>query len=298
MHLQRHRRVRPKRLPASNVNFMSALCTVIASATLASVDARPATAQSTAAAPPAPIHEAVEADRPGEGYATSVVAGGEHQIESGASFTRAGSAHDLAVGEMLLRFGVGHRIELRTALNSYEMRSADGVRTHGLEDGFVGAKVRLTAEPSAEPSAEATEPRSAARPEVAVVVGTSIPNGRRPFGHHASEPEAALVGHWAVLDDVGFDVTLGAAARSISPSGYRAERTATFTADRHVTSSLSGFLEYHLARAVDEDELARTASAGLVVAVRPTVQIDAWVAASVHAAAPHQTGGIGVARRW
>jgi hypothetical protein len=95
-------------------------------------------------------------DRPD--FTESVVVVSRPQLESGYTMTRTEGITRHAIGELLLRLGITHRVELRLSANSYVLTRGAGTETGGIEDAGVGAKLSLS-------------------PRAALIAGVGVPTG-------------------------------------------------------------------------------------------------------------------------
>jgi len=86
--------------------------------------------------------ETIVSDRPGIGNGSYVLTPGVLQVEAGTSRSDEGPFSDYLVGELLLRFGLADRIDLRAGLGSVRFRR-NGVSREGIEDVAPGVKVRI-----------------------------------------------------------------------------------------------------------------------------------------------------------
>ena len=120
-------------------------------------------------AAPATAQEPLVTDRPDFTESASVVGAGRFQLEGGTTYSRADGEGEIAVGELLLRIGLGSRLEGRVAGNSHVWSDAED----GFEDPVVGAKLLL---------AEGA----------AILASASVPIGSEGVGGDASEPEVRL----------------------------------------------------------------------------------------------------------
>ena len=242
-------------------------------------------AQATRPAPAAPIP--LTPDRPGLTTGPALLASGQRQVETGYSFTRADDAIGHAVGEVLVRAALAPALELRVALNSYEVARSPEGRSTGLDDAHVGVKVRLAAGGDG-PSL---------RPATALVAATSVPTGGEAFGRHLVEPGATLVAAWTLPRSAAMTVNLRTANRDRG-DGVRAE-------DYGVNAALGWSARPRLGTYVEyaRDWHAGHAGAhylGSGIAFTPVAaaQLDAWTAVGVHRGAPDYRVGVGLARRF
>lgn len=112
-------------------------------------------------------------DRPSFSSGTAITQVGHPLLEAGMTYSRADGANVLAVGEATLRAGVSPRVELRLTAPNYLMVRPDAIRADGLGDAGIGAKVTLF---------EGGGNSAPVHPEIALLVGTSLPTGSATFG--------------------------------------------------------------------------------------------------------------------
>ncbi len=134
-----------------------------------------------------PVTGVVVADRPGYTDTPTSLPGRGYQVEVGITDDHVDDGLYRSVGEVLVRAGVGNNIELRFFGNSYGLRSAPGIQTHGLEDAKVGAKLALHSAPD---SAHGLMPR------LALLAATTLATGADNRTAHKSQPEAKIAAAW------------------------------------------------------------------------------------------------------
>jgi hypothetical protein len=135
-----------------------------------------------------PVTGPVVADRPGYTDTPTALPARGYQVEAGITDDHVDSVTYRSAGEVLLRAGVGNRIELRFFGNSYGIRWAPGVETtHGLEDAKLGAKLVLHTAPD---SVHGLMPR------LALLAATTLASGAENRTAHKAQPEAKLAVAW------------------------------------------------------------------------------------------------------
>jgi hypothetical protein len=228
-------------------------------------------------------------DRPGYSYGTATVAPGGVQLEVGYTDAWAGGATYHAMGEGLLRVGVGSSTELRAFANSFAVRTTAGPSEHGFEDTKLGVKQRLFA------GRGASGPSSAS---VALLAGTSLPTGSSGFGAGVWQPEATLA---AVVPLTSrFGVTTNAGYVYAANGAARAHRVlATLAGSYAVTSKIGAFAEYAGSQ-LTTGASTRTeyVDAGFTFVPVASVQLDVRVGQGLNGAADDRFFGLGVTRRW
>ena len=138
-------------------------------------------------------HEDMATDRPDFTEASSTVGKGRQQLESGYTFSRnriAGSRGTHALPELLLRVGViSNAIELRMGQSFTRTTvsdiSGERIVSQGAEDLYVGVKFALTSQ-------------QRLRPEVALVMQSTLPTGAASLTAGRMLPGANLLYSWAL----------------------------------------------------------------------------------------------------
>ena len=135
-----------------------------------------------------PVTGPVVADRPGYTDTPTALPARGYQVEAGITDDHVDSVTYRSAGEVLVRAGVGNRIELRFFGNSYGIRWAPGVETtHGLEDAKLGAKLALHTAPD---SVHGLMPR------LAFLAATTLASGAENRTAHKAQPEAKIAAAW------------------------------------------------------------------------------------------------------
>jgi len=239
-------------------------------------------------APQAAADEDLAPDRPGFTTGPSLLRRGRRQVETGYSFSRAGSERDHALGEVLVRAGVTSGVELRVGLNSFEFASGADGRASGMDDATIAAKVRLLSGGDG-PSF---------RPDAALIAGTSLPSGGRAFGRHRAEPEATLSAAWTTPHETSLTVNLGAADRDAGAGATVAEYASGAAFAWALGARVGSYVEYSTSWTGEPGSAQRYVNTGLTFVPGHVLQIDAWTAVGVHRGGPDYSLGLGLVRRW
>lgn len=232
----------------------------------------------------------VDTDRPDQTESSALVAPRHLQLEIGVQYVDEGSsARTLASPTTLIRLGVIERLELRFGIPTVVTEFA-GDNATDFADPELGVKVKLWAE-------------KGARPEAALIAGTSIPIGsdgasserfdpafRFAFGH--TLPKGFSLGYNAGVawttepDDVG-----GRSTES------RFEYTAALGYD--FTERWGGFIEvFGDVGLSDSGGAAHSVDGGVVYLVRENLQLDAAVGVGLTDDAPDWFVTAGVSYRF
>lgn len=233
--------------------------------------------------------EPLVTDRPDFTESTEVVRRGHVQVEGGYTFSRMGSEHRHAFGEVLVRVPVSARLELRFALNSYLVVRWHGGERSGFEDGVLGFKLKLL---------EGLEERDVARPAVALLVATSVPTGGPAYGESGLQPEVKLALAWPVSHRLSVSSNLIAAVPR-----ERGERFLQFAASLSAGCSLgervAGYVEvYGFEPAERGGPSLAYANGGLTLLLSPDHQLDVRAGRALNAADTHYFVGVGLGVRW
>jgi hypothetical protein len=130
----------------------------------------------------------VSPDRPGFTDTPPVMPSGALQVEAGFTDDRSGGTEYTAVGELLVRAGIGARSELRIFGNSYSTLARRGVPSvFGREDPKVGMKTSLFMKPDSIHSLV---------PNLSAIVGLTLPLGGTDFRGLHAQPEGKLAVNW------------------------------------------------------------------------------------------------------
>jgi hypothetical protein len=229
-------------------------------------------------------------DRPDFTEGTSTVPVGHYQLEGGYTFTRQGEEDSSSLGELLLRIGVGDRVEARLGIGSYT--SADtGIpgasKLSGYEDPTIGAKIRLnTDDPDLLPPGW---------PHLAVLLATSVPVGSDELTADEWQPEAKLALGWDFTDRFSLGSTLIFAYPSDSADGERfSQLAASLSAGFSLTDRWGAYLEGYGFNKESRDGSSTTyLDTGLSYLLSNDVQLDVRVGAGLEDPSPNWYAGFG-----
>ncbi|MFN2384638.1 MAG: transporter [Gemmatimonadota bacterium] len=232
--------------------------------------------------------EPLVTDRPDFTESAVTVGTGRVQLEGGYTLARVDDLTEHALGEVLLRIGLGPRAELRLAPGSFVWTEGDTDDASGLDDGTLGAKLVLAAPPGAR----------GLRPAAALLLSTSVPTGAAAFGENAWQPEAKLALAWELSDRLALAANVGAAAASEAGERF-GQGTGSLTAALALTPRLGGYVEgYGFLPAGPDGADAGYLNSGLTLLFGPDVQLDARIGIGFSAAEPDVFLGVGASRRW
>jgi hypothetical protein len=170
------------------------VCLVIATVTVSMLIPGPVGSEE---AHPNPDLDPLVADRPDFTESPVTIWPGRVQIETGFTSTQIEDVSLTTLGELLLRWGVVKNFELRLGLNSFAIEDEPETdATRGVEDIVVGLKFRILTV-------------QGVRPELAVLLGTSLPTGSRDYRISLWQPLAAVAAGWELSSRFALGANLG-----------------------------------------------------------------------------------------
>ncbi|MGH7655594.1 MAG: transporter [Gemmatimonadaceae bacterium] len=237
--------------------------------------------------PPGPVLT----DRPGYTDTPTVLPGGAVQIEGGYTSDRTGSTTYQSVGELLLRAGIGSRLELRLFGNSYATLTSSGARiASGLEDSKIGAKFALIDKPDSVHTLT---------PSLALLAATTLPTGARLLGAGRAQPEAKLAASWTTSTPLSVfaNAAIGAVYDGTGWGDHGWESVATWY---ELSSRVSLFVEeMHLYNISGNAPAGTDIDGGLTIGFGDRFQVDARIGRGVGGlSGSERFVGVGFGRRF
>jgi Putative MetA-pathway of phenol degradation len=170
--------------------------------------------------------DAIVADRPGFGESAAVVPRWGVQVESGLSWTRLGQDQRLLdLPEVLLRVGVGGRLEVRVVASDWLRAAGDGTTSSGWSDMGIGFKWLAVA----------------GADQVSLRGVLYVPNGSTRWSDNRVDPEGAVAWSRALSDAWSLGATLSAHRYTSVPSTFVSPSVSLGRALGH---ELSTYVEY------------------------------------------------------
>jgi hypothetical protein len=149
------------------------------------------------------LEEPLVTDRPDFTESSSTVGRGVLQLEGGVTFAEfAGGAEVTTLGEVLARWGIAPKLELRFVLPIYAWERDSGDDRSGFTDTAVGLKYEL---------AQGRGSGLIGGMEVALIASTTVPTGGVAFGSSSWQPVGLLALGWELGETLGLGVNLGVA---------------------------------------------------------------------------------------
>jgi hypothetical protein len=233
--------------------------------------------------------EALVTDRPDFTESTETVKLGRLQLEGGYTFTRVSNNKEHTLGELLLRVGAWQRLELRIGINSYALMRSPSGNASGFHDVLLGVKAKLV---------QGSERFGLNRPNVAVIVATTLPTGSDAFRETQLQPEVRIA--------LGLDLSTRLALASNLNYAYaseEAERFSQFSGSisfGYTLTERSGtYLEYFsFVPSIKEGPNSKHLNAGLTYLVNYNYQLDVRVGIGLNGETPDYFFGFGASWRW
>ncbi len=220
----------------------------------------------------------IETDRPDFTESSATVPKGRWQLEAGYTAQRArGTSHSLP--ESLLRAGLTSRVELRLSQN---LTVTDGALS--AEDLSVGAKLGLGAQ-------------HGARPELALIVQSTLPTGGSRVTASTWLPSAALLAGW----ELGGSWSLGGSAIAGRAKDDLLELAGSAVVGYTLSERWRSYAEVFTIQPVSGNGGERGESylnGGFAHLLTPMVQLDARLGVGIGGGAARYFGGVGLSLGW
>lgn len=233
--------------------------------------------------------EPLVSDRPDFTESTGTIAPRHVQVEAGVTWQEVGEEDSLTAGEVLIRLGVGERLEARFGVGSWSRIDAPAGRADGYDDPTLGLKVRLT-----DPQSD----RPPGLPAVALLLGTSIPVGSDELTADEWQPEAKLALGWDLTDRFSVASNIGYAA-PVDGDERLHQLQVSVSAGIVATDRLGFFVEaYGFSEEEADGEATRYADTGATFALTDDLQLDARIGFGLNDPSPDRYIGVGAVARW
>ena len=240
----------------------------------------------TAAPQESERNDPLTTDRPDFTESTASVQPRRVQLETGYTWEKIGEIETQSWGEILLRIGLSEIAELRLGVNSFITEIGAGAE--GIEDSFVGAKFEIGPRLGDQPTA---------KPELAVLAGTTLPTGASDVGADDPQPGALLAAAWTVSERLSLGANLGAIYLN-EPEDSFWEGSFSLALGADLGRGFGAFVEYFvLAPEGSAGDPSHFFDAGLTYLISNDFQLDLRVGAE----AGGETDaflGLGLAYRW
>lgn len=210
--------------------------------------------------------EPLVTDRPDFTESSSVVGVAVVQFEGGVTFVETvNDAETTTAGEVLVRWGVIKRLELRLGLPTYTWVDQPGGSSSGFVDSVVGLKYQF---------ADGAGRGFLGGMEAAVIASTTVPTGDADFASPEWQPSTVLAMGWDLGPNLGLGVNLGVGRPADGDDRYTTLWAST-ALGISVTENLSVFLElFGFNREEARGPNTATFQAGIVYLLSPDLQFD------------------------
>ncbi|MFP5284457.1 MAG: transporter, partial [Thermoanaerobaculia bacterium] len=239
------------------------------------------------------LSEPLTTDRPDFTESTSIVPPGHFQAEGGFTFSRVEDEESQSLGELLVRIGMGERVEARIGAGSYD-RIDTGVsgadRITGFEDPFVGMKLRLTpGDPNLLPPG---------RPVAALLLSTSLPVGDDELTSDEWVPEAKLALSWDLTDRISLGSNVNW-AYAVDGGDRFHQFAGSLTTGLSLADRLGAFVEYFgFSEEVPDGSATHYLDGGFTFRISNDLQLDARVGFGLNDPSPEWFAGVGAGVRF
>lgn len=187
---------------------------------------------------------------------------GRWQLESGYTFSKAGSAEFHSIGELLFRVPLHQRVELRLFNVGLGRANAAGGGAEGLLDPIIGVKFRFQTGVAGK------------TPDLALIAQSSISAGSADFRVRRSQPSLRFAGYYQIdsVNGAGWEI----AWSSLGPDGARFDQWAVSGYwSRTFNTRFAGFAEiYQLMPISNSGPSTAFADAGVTYLLDKAIQID------------------------
>jgi hypothetical protein len=230
-------------------------------------------------------------DRPTDSVSPIVVPKGSLQFEGGYKYSRLGSnnaSRDLQTfPELLLRYGLGERYELRLFASGWNVRKIDNKTEENFSDITIGSKIELL-------------PANGNWAISSVLVDVSLPTGATGETNDYVIPKVLYLGGYQLTERFGLTYNIGPSLITFKEAGERETRwdlNYSLALSATVRPDISVFAEVYGAVIEGSTRNRSDVQVGTTIMVAPLVQLDFRVGAGLTSASPDWFTGAGLAFR-
>jgi uncharacterized membrane protein len=233
--------------------------------------------------------EQIVTDRPDFTESTASVDPGRVQLETGVTLTEAGETDSTSFGEVLVRIGWTQALELRLGLNSWVNSDGPGGSHSDLEDSWVGIKLELK---------QPAEGAAKAVPQLALLLGTTLPTGTTESSPSGLQPGATLALAWTLSETLGLGVNFGAAS-AISDDERFLEGAASIALGIALGGDWGAFVEYYgFLPEGSAGDVSHFGNGGLTYLISDNFQLDLRAGTALSGDDTDFFAGFGLGYRW
>jgi len=214
--------------------------------------------------------EPLVTDRPDFTESSSAVGSGVLQLESGVTFSNFQNGTDVTtIPEILARWGVAGKFELRFVLPTYAWEGGGGGDASGFLSSGAGFKYEL---------AQGNGSGFLGGMEAALIASTTIPTGTSDFASSKWQPSAVFCASWELGPNVGIGTNLGIGRPADDDDRYTT-LWASVAVGVGLNEATSLFVElFGFNREEDRGPSTASFQTGLVYLFSPDLQADVRVA--------------------
>ncbi|HWM92583.1 MAG TPA: transporter [Thermoanaerobaculia bacterium] len=230
------------------------------------------------------LEDPLVTDRPDFTESTSTIPRGHYQIEGGTTLTRVEDADATSFGELLVRIGTGERWETRLGLGSFTRIDTPSDEFSGIEDPFVGIKVRFTEDPG---------DLAPGQPAASLILSTSIPAGDDELTDDEWVPEAKLALAWELT--TRFSLSSNLNYNYAIDGGERLHQIgATLSGSLSLTDRLGAYLEWFgFSEETQDGPSTHYLNGGVSYLINNDLRVDARIGTGLNDADPDWFVGVG-----
>jgi hypothetical protein len=235
------------------------------------------------------LEDPIQPDRPDFTEGTGLIPRGHYQVEGGATVGRVEDVDTTTFGELLVRIGAGERWEARIGVSSYNRIETPLDEVTGFDDPAVGVKVRFT---------DPADDQGPGQPAVALVLGTSLPEGDEELTADEWVPEAVLAFDWVLGDRFSLGSNLGYTYETEDGDRFH-QVSVSLTSGLSITERLGAYLEwYGFSEETLDGPTTHYVNGGMSFLVTNDLQLDARIGTGLNDAHPDWYAGVGASVRW
>lgn len=234
--------------------------------------------------------EPLVTDRPDFTESAETVGPGRLQLEGGYTFFRVEEEKLHSLGELLLRIGLVEQLEFRLAGNSYVWLESPSGDDQGFVNMSLGAKIKLL---------DAPERFDVLRPNVALIVETTVPTGSVDFSADEPQPIVKVPLSWDISGSLSLGSNLNYAY--LSEDGDRFHQfSGSLVLGYKLTEKWGTYIEYFgFVPASKDGPNESFFDGGFTYLVNDNLQLDARAGiGAFNGKSPDYFVGVGVAWRW
>ncbi len=231
----------------------------------------------------------IETDRPDFTESSNNVPFRRLQLEAGYTLNSNNTTRFHTFGEVLLRYGMTRRAELRVTLNSIALLNSPGANTAGIQDVMLGTKWKLW---------EAAKGYGLKRPQASLIAQFAFPSGSGSFRENALQVQTKLCLGWDLSPKWAMGANLN--YTGVSSGGQRFDQFgASITFGYAWNDRTTSFFEmFGLIPGAFQSGNFNYFDTGVAYLVNKNLQLDFRVGLGMNGVREDYFVGFGVSKRW